>query len=183
MVADDGEIWIDVSWEATVIALVPLAPPNVAVMVALPAAIALTSPTVSTEATPEFDELQVALLVMSCVVPSLRVAVATRLTIVLGAISKVAGVTVIEETVAVLTVRGAEPVTPLKLAVMLVVPELTAVAVFVPPIVATAVLVEFQLESFVMSWSVPSLKWPAAEKSRVVPIASWKVGRMARYSE
>ncbi len=91
-------------------------------------------------------------------VPSLRVAVAIRLTIVLGAISALAGVTVIEETVAVLTVSGAEPVTPLKLAVMLVVPELTAVAVFVPPIVATAVLVEFQLESFVMSCSVPSLK-------------------------
>ena len=84
-------------------------------------------------------------------VPSLSVAVAIRLTIVFGAISALAGVTVIEVTVAVLTVRGADPVTPLKLAVMLVVPELTAVAVFVPPIVATAVLVEFQLESFVMS--------------------------------
>lgn len=140
-------------------------------IVALPAAIPLTLPAVSTEATPVLEELQVALLVMSCVVPSLRVAVATRLTIVFGAISAVAGVTEIEVTVAVLTVSGAEPVTPLKLAEMLVVPELSAAAVFVPPMVATAVLLESQLESFVMSWRVPSLKWPAAEKSSVVPIA------------
>lgn len=171
MLADDGEICIDDSWELTAIVLVPVAPPNVAEIVADPAATALTFPAVSTDATLELDELQVALLVMSCVVPSLSVAVATRLTIVFGAISAVAGVTEMEVTVAVLTVSGVEPVTPLKLAEMLVVPEVTAVAVFVPPTVATAVLLESQLESFVMSWMVPSLKWPAAEKSRLVPIA------------
>lgn len=150
MLAVDGETCIAVSW-LTVIALVPVTAPNCAEIVAPPPATALTLPALSTEATAASEELQVALSVITCVVPSLRVAVATQLNIVLGAISAVDGVTEIEVIVAVETVSGAEPVTPLKVAIMLAVPGLTAVAIALTSTVATAVLSELQVASLVMS--------------------------------
>ena len=151
MLAVAGETLIEVSCALTVIVLVPVTPPNCAEITAVPPATAVTSPALSTEATAAAEELQVALFVITCVVPSLRVAVAMQLNKVLGAISAVAGVTEIEETVAVDTVSGAEPVTPLKVAEMLAVPGLTAVAVAVASTVATAVLSELQVASPVMS--------------------------------
>jgi hypothetical protein len=102
-------------------------------------------------------------------VPSLKVAMATQSTKVLGAISAVGGFTEMEVTVAALTLSGAEPETPLKVAEMLAVPGLTAVAVDVPPLVATAVLSELHVASSVMFWTVLSLNRPAALKSSVVP--------------
>ena len=171
MLAVGGDTCIAVSCALTTIVLVPVTPPNCAEITAFPAATALTLPVLSTEATPEFDELQVALSVITWVVPSLSVAVATQSTKVFGAISAVAGVTEIAETVAVLTVRGAEPVTPLKVAVMLAVPGLTATAVGAEAIVATAVLSEFHVTSSVMFWTLPSLNRPAALKSKVVATA------------
>lgn len=131
--------------------LLPVTPPNCAEITADPPATAVTSPALSTEATAAAEELQIALSVITCVVPSLRVAVATQLNKVLGAISAVAGVTEMEEIVAVDTLSGAEPVTPLKVAEMLAVPGLTAVAVAVASTVATAVLSEFHVASPVMS--------------------------------
>ena len=171
MLAIEGESFIDASWGLTKIVLLPVTAPNCAEITAFPPASAVTVPPLSTEATAVSDELQLAIFVITSVVPSLRVAVATQSKKVRTAISAVAGVTEIEEIVAVETVSGAEPETPLKVAEMLAVPGLTAVAVFEAPIVATAGLSELHVESFVMSWKVLSLNRPAAVKSKVVPTA------------
>lgn len=171
MLAVDGETCIAVSWGLTTIMLVPATAPNCAEITAFPPATAVTFPPLSTEATAGAEELQLTLSVITSVVPSLRVAVATQLKRVFGASSAVAGVTEIDETVAVLTLSGVEPETPLNVAVMLAVPGLTAVAVAVASIVATAVLSELHVASLVMSWTVLSLNRPAAVKSSVVATA------------
>lgn len=129
----------------------PVTAPNCAEITAFPPASAVTLPPLSTEATAASEELQVTLFVITCVVPSLRVAVATQLNKVFGASSAVGGVTEIDEIVAVDTLSGAEPVTPLKVAEMLAVPGLTAVAVAPASTVATAVLSELHVASPVMS--------------------------------
>ena len=74
--------------------------------------------------------------------------------------------------VALVTLSGVEPVTPLKVAEMLAVPGLTPVAMSVLlSMVATAVLSELNVTSSVMFWKVPSLNRPTAPKSSVVPTA------------
>lgn len=172
MLAVDGEILIPVSCGLTRIVLVPLIAPNCAEITAFPGPTAPTLPVLSTAATDGAEELHVTSFVITWVVPSLRVAVAVQLTKLFGANSAVAGVTEIDDIVAVVTLSGAEPVTPLKVAEMLAVPGLTPVArSVVLSIVATATLSELNVTSFVMFWTVPSLKWPAALKSSVVPTA------------
>lgn len=60
MLAADGEICIDVSWEeSTRIAESPLSEPSCAVMVAFPGDWAVTLPLVLTVATSDADEVQV----------------------------------------------------------------------------------------------------------------------------
>src|SRR3984957_20934574 len=127
MLALDGEIWIAVSCGLTRIVLVPETAPNCAEITAFPAATAPTLPVLSTAATDGFEELQVTSSVITCVVPSLSVAVAVQSTKLFGASSAVAGVTEIDDIVALVTLNGVEPVTPLKVAEMLAVPGLTAV--------------------------------------------------------
>lgn len=166
-----GETLIDVRSGLTRMVLVPVAPPNCAEITAFPAETAPTLPALSTWATPVSDELQVALFVTACVVPSLKVAMATQSTKVLGAISAVGGFMAMEVTVAELTMSGAEPETALKVAEMLAVPGLTAVVVELPPLVAIAVLSELHVTSSVMFCTLPSLNRPAALKSSVVPTA------------
>lgn len=172
MVALDGEIRIAISCGLTRIALVPVTAPNFAEIVAFPAETAPTLPVLSTAATDVFEELQVTSFVITCVVPSLSVAVAIQSTKELGANSAVAGVTEIEDTVAAVTVSGADPETPLKVAMMLAVPGLTPVAMSVLlSIVATAVLSELNVTSLVIVWTLLSLNRPVAVKSSVVPTA------------
>lgn len=172
MLALAGEIWITVNCGLTRIVLVPVTAPNCAEIVAFPGPTAPTLPVLSTAATAGFEELQVTSFVMTCVVPSLRVAVAVQSTKLFGASSAVAGVTEIDDTVAVVTSSGVELVTPLKVAEMLAVPGLTAVAMSVLlSIVATAVLSELNVTSFVMFWTLLSLNRPDAVKSSVVPTA------------
>ena len=172
MLALDGEIWIPVSCGLTTMVLTPVTAPNCAEITAFPPETAPTVPLLSTEATDESEELQVTLFVITCVVPSLKVAMAVQSTKVFGASSAVAGVREIDATVAGVTLSGAEPETPLKVATMLAVPGLIAVAVSVVlSIVATAVLSELNATSFVMSWTVLSLNWPIALKPSVVETA------------
>jgi hypothetical protein len=139
MLIADGLICNDVSGEeSTTIVESALNVPNCAVMVAVPADLAVTWPAVLTVATLDAAEVQVTKLVITWVLPSLNVPVATQLAKLPGASKAVAGLTEIEESVAELTFSGAEPMTPLKVAEMLAVPGPIAVAVFTPAIVATA---------------------------------------------
>lgn len=80
----------------------------------------------------------------------------------------------IEVRVAVLTVRGAEPMTPPKLARMFVDPCVIACARPAPEIVATPVLLDDQETSRFSGWMVESLNVPVATN----PIAV--VGAMVR---
>jgi hypothetical protein len=68
-----------------------------------------------------------------------------------GASTAVAGLTAIETNVAPLTYSGADPVTPLKVALIFAVPAATPVAI--PPLatVATATLSEAQVTSDVIT--------------------------------
>lgn len=134
-----GVICIEISGEeSTTIVESAVSVPSCAVMVAVPADCAVTVPALLTTATLDADEVQVTRLVITCVLPSLKVPMATQFTEVAGASKAVAGLTEIEESVAELTFSGAEPVTPVKVAEMLAVPGPTAVAVLPAPSVATA---------------------------------------------
>lgn len=104
-----------------------------------------------TLATPDSDDVQVTRLVITWVLPSLKVPVATQFAEVPGASRTLAGVTEIEERVAELTCNGEKPATPLKVAEMLAVPGPTAVAVLPGPRAATASLSEVHVESPVMT--------------------------------
>lgn len=152
VLATEGEIRIDFSWEeSTVIVESPLTKPNCAVMVALPPEFAVTLPPLPTLATVDADEVQLTIFVITWVVPSLKVPVATQFTEVAGASTAVAGVTEIEDIVAELTYSGTEPEIPLKVAEMLAVPGPIAVAVLPALMAATAGLSEIHLESLVMT--------------------------------
>jgi hypothetical protein len=135
----DGVICIEISGEeSTTIVESAVNEPSCAVMVAVPADWAVTVPALLTLAMLDADEVQVTRLVITCVLPSLKVPMATQFTEVAGASKAVAGLTEIEESVAELTCSGAEPMTPVKVAEMLAVPGPTAVAVLPAPSVATA---------------------------------------------
>ena len=120
-------------------------------MVAFPPDCAVTLPPPVTLAIWDADDVHVTRSVITCVLPSLNVPMATHCTEVVGASNAVGGRTEIEESVAALTVSGAEPVTPSKVAEMLAVPGPIAVAVPPPRTVATARLSDAQVESLVMT--------------------------------
>ena len=87
----------------TVICAVPLWPPNVAVTVAVPGALANRRPAIATVATVVSDELHVESRVTSCVVPSFNVAVALNNWFVFAGIVAAIGVTVIAVGTALVT--------------------------------------------------------------------------------
>jgi len=89
--------------------------------------------------------------VSTSVLPSLNVPTAVNCSRVCGAILGFAGNTEIETRVAVLTVSVVEPVTPLRVAAITLVPLLQPVASPVLLIIATAEADELQLATLVMS--------------------------------
>lgn len=101
--------------------------------------------------------------------PSLYVPVAVQPRVDAGARTALGGVTAIETSVAELTVKGADPVTPLSVALMLAVPGDTPVTRLTDPTVATAVLSEVQLASRVMFWVLESSNVPVAAKDNFDP--------------
>lgn len=160
---------MDVSGEpSTAMADVALSGPSLAVMVALPADRAVTLPP-ATLATFDAEDVQVTMLVITWVLPSLKVPVATKFTDVVGASTALAGATEIDVSVAELTLSGVLPETPSKVAEMLAVPGAIALALPRAPTVATAGLSELQLESLVITCLVPSLNRPVAVKVNLVP--------------
>src|SRR5208283_3742291 len=99
--------------ELTVRAVEPEMLPEVAVIVAVPAATGVASPkepvVLLIVATNVFDELHVTDVVIFCVLLSEKVPVAVNCSVVPRAILGLAGVTAMDTSVAELTVRAVEP--------------------------------------------------------------------------
>ena len=132
--------------------------PDVAVIAAVPTDWPVATPGDTMVATARVPELQVTVLLMSRLVPSVKVPVAMKRWVRPLGIEAVGGVTAIETNVAAVTVRVAEADWPSKLAVMTDVPMAAPAAR--PDVlltVATPVVPEIQLEDAVTSRDVPSL--------------------------
>jgi hypothetical protein len=155
--------------------IVPVPPPPVtvrvavpeillkaAVMVEEPAATPVASPLLLTVAVDVLDEVQVTCEVISWVVESEYVPVAVNCWVAPAAMLAVAGVTAIEDRVAAVTVRVADPDLPLKVAVMVAEPAALAVARPLLLTVAVVVLEELQVTCEVIVWVVESEYVPVA---------------------
>ncbi len=142
--------------EATVRVVLPETVPEVAVMVTVPVAMAVTRPLLVTAATVVLDELQVTCAVISWVVSSENVAVAVNCWVAATDMTGLAGVTAMEDRVAEVTVRVVLPETVPEVAVTVVVPAARAVARPLMLTVATNGLDELQVTCADISWVVPS---------------------------
>lgn len=134
---------------------VPVAPPVLALIILVPTSSALMVLPVVTAATVVTDEFHTALVVRSCVLPSVYVPVAVNIWVRPLAILSRAGATPMLLSAAAVTVSVVLPVIPLTAAVMLAVP--IPVAVASPALtVATAVDCELQVAVVVKFCLVPS---------------------------
>lgn len=109
----------------------PLTLPESALMVVLPtdrAVVRPGDPALAMEATEASEEDQLTVLVSTCVLPSVKVPVATNCCVSPRGSEGLAGVTAMETRVAAVTVSRVDPVLPEKLAEMVVVPRPAAVA-------------------------------------------------------
>jgi hypothetical protein len=145
--------------------------PCAAVIVAVPAATPVAKPVEEIVAVPLALDAHVTDDVTSCVVPSLKVAMAWNCTVAPAASDGFDGVTAIDATVAALTVNVVDAVTLPLVAPIVVVPAPTADAR--PPlvIVATAGTDDVHVTLEVMLRTEPSSYVPCATNCRVVPTA------------
>jgi hypothetical protein len=135
----------------TVRVVVPVLPPDVAVMVVVPAASPDALPTLSMVAVAMLDELQTTCVVKSWVLASEKVPVAVNCWVVPLAMLGLVGVTAMDWRVAVVTVRSVLPLLPPVVALMVVVPAAKADAL---PALSTVALVPsevFQVTTLVRS--------------------------------
>jgi len=146
----------------------PLTDPNVAVIVALPFARPCKVPVLLIVATAGFDELHTTDAETSCVLLSLKVPVATNCLVVPTAIVELAGVTVMDCRVALVTVKDAVPLTEPDVAVIVVVPVPTLVANPFASTVATEVKDDDQ-DTDGRTWKLPSSNVPVATNCSPVP--------------
>ena len=135
----------------------PLIDPEAAVMVALPMPLPVLSPVLTILATLVADELQLTLLVRSCVPPSLYVPIAVNCWFVPFAIEAVAGVTDNDVSTGAVTVNVAEPLIDPELAVIVVAPRVAPVASPLPLTVAVVVDEEVHVAVLVRFCVVPLL--------------------------
>lgn len=170
----------------TVMVAEVLIEPETAVMVAVPWPELVASPQLPTAlpiiTTAEDDELQVAVEVRSCVLPSVKVPVAVNCCVVPKAIEGFCGLIAIETSAAGFTTNVAVALIAPEPTPMVVVPALSVVASpFVPTvllIVATTATVELHCPLCVRSCVVPSVNVPVAVNCCVVPratVAVWGV--------
>jgi hypothetical protein len=173
-----GVTEIDTSVAAVTARIVePVTPPETALMVVDPAPTPEARPAELMVATPVFVELQVTEAVRFWVVPSLKVPVAVNCSVSPLAIEGFVGVTLMEASVAAVTVRVVVPVTLPETALMVADPAPTPEARPAAVIVATPVFVELQVAEVVRFWVVPSLKVPVAVNCWVNPLAiEWLAG-------
>ena len=152
-----GEMVIETRLAAvTVTEAVPLMFPEFAVMVAVPAAIAVATPELFTLSRFGADEDQLT-EVNNWVLPSSNAPVAVKGCSVLMANVEVTGVTVMDCRCAATTVKVDESLNPPAVAVMVVVPALSVVASPVLSTLATAEAAEVQVTPLVRSALDPSL--------------------------
>jgi hypothetical protein len=150
----------------------PLTAPTKAEIVAVPLAIAVTTPRASTVAARWFDELQTAERVTSWVLESLNVPTAFMCRNVPVGSVRLAGVTAIDTRVAGVTVTGALPVTDPEVALTVAAPVPTAVATPVAGSTASVWLSEEPQVTVVNTCVLPSSKVPVAVNCCAVPRAS-----------
>ena len=112
----------------TVIKSEPLMEPDVAVTVAVPFAIVLTNPALLTDATLAGATVQATVLVIFCVLPSLKVPVTLSCWVPPFATIGLAGVIARDAKVAGMTVNVADPLIDPEMAVSVAVPVASAVA-------------------------------------------------------
>ena len=137
--------------EVTVRVLFPEIIPEVAVMVAVPAATAVARPLPLTVATDGLEELQVTCVVTSRLVPSEYAPEAANCWVTPTGMLGLTGVTEMEDRVAEVTVRVVLPEIVPEAAVMVAVPAAKAVAKPVLLTVATDGLEEVQVTRVVIS--------------------------------
>jgi hypothetical protein len=138
------------------VVLPEIVPKKVAVMVAVPAAMAVASPLLLTVAAAGLDETQVTWVVRSWLVPSEYIPRAVNCRGSCSAMLGLAGVTAMEDRVAGVTVRVVLPEILPEVAVMVAVAAARAVARPLPLTVATKVFDEVQVTCGVISCFVPS---------------------------
>ena len=162
-----GEIVIAVT-ASTVRLAVLLTPPSRQVIVTEPFDTPVTIPIPLTVATVAAEDVQPATVSTCCVVPSLKFPMACNDNVEPGARPALAGVTVIDVSVAELTFSGDDPVTPPNAAEIVVEPDATPVATPMLPdallMLAAAVLLLVHTTSCVMFCVLVSLKIPMAVK-------------------
>ena len=149
--------------EVTFSVAVPLTGPDVAVIVTLEAtALPVTTPLAFTGAEPGTEELHEAEVVMSWVLPSLKVAMAVNCCVLPLAMLATDGVTLmlckVAETTVIDVLSQTFPTQALTFALPALMPDATPEF----EIVATALLSEPHATPMVRSWLVPSLKIPVA---------------------
>ena len=148
--------------------------PELAVMIEVPGVNPFASPATpltSILATAGFDELQLTVDVMFCVLPSVNVPVAVNWVVVDAAMETLEGETAMDTRAGAVTVREVLPLTPEDAAVIMVDPMAALVAKPLLDIVAALEFEELQLAVFVRSWLLPSVKVPIAMNWREVPSA------------
>jgi hypothetical protein len=153
--------------------------PEVAVILAVPAATAVTFPlkpdVLLTAATGAFDELHVTDDVISCVLLSEKVPIAVNCSAVSGAMLGLVVVTAMDTSVAEVTIRVEEPEMLPEVAVIVAVPAATAVTFPLEPdvllIVAAGVFDELHVTDDVIFCVLLSEKVPVAVNCSLVPRA------------
>ena len=170
--------------ELTVRVVEPEMLPEVAVIVAVPAATGVTCPlepaVLLMVAIDGAEELQVTDAEIFCVLLSEKVPVAVNCSVVLRAMLGLVGVTAMDTSVAELTVRVVEPEMLPEVAVIVAVPAATGVTCPLEPavllIVATGGAEELQVTDAVIFCVLLSEKVPVAVNCSVVPRAMPRVG-------
>jgi hypothetical protein len=142
--------------------VVPVIEDEVALTLVVPPPTPDTTPLAFTRATRALPVVQVAVVVMSCVLASVNVPVALNGSAVPRAIDELAGVIAMETKAAAPTVSVVDPLTPAEVACMVVLPCPTPLASPAAVTVATDVRDELQEEELVTSCVLPSEKVPVA---------------------
>jgi hypothetical protein len=151
----------------------PRAVVKVAVIVVVPTALPVAKPLpVVIEAILAGEEVHETVLVMSWVVPSEKLPLAVNCCWVFTLMDGLAGVTAIETSVAFVTIKVADPETPLRVALMDAEPAAIALARPATPFVLTVAMLvaeDFHVTCAVRSFVLPSLYLACALNWAVVP--------------
>jgi hypothetical protein len=154
--------------------VLPLIDPDDAMIVTVPRFPAVTRPLTVIDATLFFEELQVTVPVMFCVLPSENVPVAVNCCTVPRGMDAFTGVTAIETKVALVTVKAAPEETLPDVAVIVEVPAAIPIASPGTPftlMLATDRFADVHCTDPVTFFVLPSVKVPIAANCTVVPCA------------